>query len=93
MRFLSGLVLAGFAFSAQAQPAPPTMRVGDQDVPITSPSFIVPGVSLRLTTDQAMVIVETLGQISCQTVRDLARCNEVAALLANIKQQVKAQGN
>lgn len=87
-RFVYGLLLAGLASTAQAQQGFFTGNVTSQGVAITEPGKL----HLNLTVEQTMLIVQTLGQIGCQTVEQLARCNDAAALLAEIKRQAKAQG-
>lgn len=51
-----------------------------------------PPVTLTLEVEDAMLIVQTLGQIGCQNVQQLMACNRAAALLLKIQDQVKAQG-
>jgi hypothetical protein len=48
-------------------------------------------VALSLTADQAMMIVQTLGQIQCTTVSTLATCQKAAELLKEIQEQARSQ--
>ena len=48
--------------------------------------------TLQVTTEQAMLIVQTLGAIGCQNVTQLAVCQQAAELLRDIREQAKAQG-
>lgn len=73
---LAGLLLVGLAHGALAQQA----------------QQVEPKLKLELSVEDTMLIVQTLGQISCQTVQQLAMCNKAAALLADIQRQAKAQG-
>lgn len=73
---VSGLMLLALALPAQAQVGP----IGPVHL------------KLDLSVDDTMLIVETLGQISCPNVAALATCNRAVDLLAEIKKQVKAQG-
>ncbi len=51
-----------------------------------------PRVTLSLTIEQAKLLVETLGQISCQTVaQQLQGCDVAKVLLRDIKRQVLEQ--
>ena len=44
-----------------------------------------------MTADQAMMIVQTLGQIQCSTVSTMATCQKAAELLKAIQDQAKTQ--
>ena len=48
-------------------------------------------VNLSLTIEQAKLVVETLGQISCQTVAQLQGCDVAKVLLRDIQRQVRDQ--
>jgi hypothetical protein len=48
-------------------------------------------VNLLLTSDQAKLMVETLGQIGCQTVQQMMICQRAAELLRDIQRQVREQ--
>lgn len=50
-----------------------------------------PKVNLRVSIEQAMLIVQTLGQIGCQNVTQLIICQQAAELLREIREQAKAQ--
>lgn len=52
----------------------------------------VPPLHLEITVEQAQLIVQTLGAISCQNVTQLAICQQAVDLLKNMREQVKAQG-
>jgi hypothetical protein len=65
--------------------------LGLATVPVSAEEHLQPSVKLTVTLDQAKLIVETLGAVSCPTVRQLATCNAAAALLKEIQQQTLAQ--
>ena len=48
-------------------------------------------ITLGITTAQAELIVQTLGQIQCQTVSQMAACFKASDLLKDIQNQVRAQ--
>lgn len=76
MRFLVlGIALLGLASTVQAG-----------ELPGKSPP-----VSLKLSVDEAQLIVETLQQIGCQTVGQMATCNLAVQTLKDIREQVIAQ--
>jgi hypothetical protein len=52
---------------------------------------VVPKVTLSITVEQAQLIVQTLGQIGCQNVTQLAVCQQAADLLRDMREQIKAQ--
>ena len=52
----------------------------------------VPPLHLEVTVEQAMLIVQTLGAISCQNVTQLAVCQQAVELLRDMREQIKAQG-
>ena len=70
------LGLLGFASLAQAQGLPPSE----------------PKLTLHVTAEQAMLIAQTLGAISCPNVTALTMCQHAADLLRSIREQAKAQG-
>ena len=47
--------------------------------------------TLSVTTEQAQLIVQTLGAIACQNVTQLAVCQQAVELLRDVREQVKAQ--
>ena len=51
-----------------------------------------PKLTLRITTEQAMLLVQTLGAIGCQNVTQLMVCQQAAELLRDIREQAKMQG-
>jgi hypothetical protein len=89
MRFTRGVsaavLIAGLASPALAEQQFLT-QLAEQQLPAQPP------VTLTLEVEDAMLIVQTLGQIGCQNVQQLTACNRAAALLLKIKDQVKAQG-
>lgn len=72
-------VLLGLSWSAEAQQLPP------------APAGTPPGVSLSLTAEQTRLIVQTLGQIGCQTVTQFTICEEARDLLREIQRQAREQ--
>ena len=50
-----------------------------------------PPVTLTLEVEDAMLIVQTLGQIGCQNVQQLMVCERAVTLLRKVQDQVKAQ--
>ena len=50
-----------------------------------------PKVTVTLTVEQAMLVVQTLGAISCQTVQAMVTCNRALETLRGIQRQVKEQ--
>lgn len=50
-----------------------------------------PPIKLELSTDQAMLIVETLGQISCQKVSEQASCQLALQTIKDIQAQSRPQ--
>ena len=56
-----------------------------------SPWGPAPGVSLKLSVEQTKLIVQTLGAIGCQSVTQLAMCNDALALLKDIQAQAREQ--
>lgn len=75
-RLLSAGVLLGLVVSAQAQQPPADAS----------------SLTLRVSTEEAMLIVQTLGAIGCQNVTQLAVCQRAADLLKSLREQLKAQG-
>ena len=75
--------LLGFASCAQAQEIVP---------PIYRALIVEPKLTLHVTTDQAMLLVQTLGAIGCQNVTQLMVCQQAAELLREIREQAKMQG-
>ena len=51
-----------------------------------------PPVTLTVEVDEAMLVVQTLGQIGCQNVQQLMVCERAKRLLKKIQDQVKLQG-
>ncbi len=51
-----------------------------------------PPLRLEMTTEQAMLIVQTLGAISCPNVTQLAICQQAVELLKSLREQIKGQG-
>lgn len=74
-----GLPLVGLAYVALAQ----------QALPATTSKTV----KLDLPVDSVMLIVDTLGQIGCQKVADMATCELARDTLRAIQEQAKAQGN
>ena len=52
---------------------------------------VVPKLTLSVTTEQAQLIVQTLGAIVCQNVTQLAICQQAAELLRSLREQIKTQ--
>ncbi len=50
-----------------------------------------PKITLLVTVDQAMLLVQTLGAIGCQNVTQLMVCQQAAELLRDIREQAKLQ--
>jgi hypothetical protein len=59
--------------------------------PAMADEVAAPPIRLTLTVEEAQLVVETLGSISCQSVRQLAMCNAALALLDKIKAQAREQ--
>jgi len=51
----------------------------------------IPKLTIKVSTEEAMLIVQTLGAIGCQNVTQLVVCDQAKALLLSIREQVKAQ--
>ena len=51
-----------------------------------------PPVTLTIEVEDAMLIVQTLGAIGCQSVQQLIMCERAVVLLRKVQDQVKAQG-
>lgn len=51
-----------------------------------------PKLTLQVTTEQAMLISQTLERVNCPTVREFVVCQQVVDLLKSLREQVKAQG-
>lgn len=51
-----------------------------------------PKLALSVTAEQAMLIVQTLEAIGCQSVKQLVVCQGAIELLHSIREQAKAQG-
>ena len=49
-------------------------------------------VHLDLSVEQVMLVTGILGQLGCQTVEQLQRCQKAVELLKEIREQIKAQG-
>jgi hypothetical protein len=54
--------------------------------------FGEPKLTLSVTAEQAMLIVQTLEAIGCQSVKQLVVCQQAVELLRDIREQAKAQG-
>ena len=50
-----------------------------------------PKLTLKVTTEEAMLIVQTLGAIGCRNVTELMTCQQAADLLRSIREQVRGQ--
>ena len=79
MRWGLALGFLGFASLAQAQGLPPA------DPPSE------PKLTVKVTVEQAMLIAQTLGAISCPNVAALTTCQQAADLLRSIKEQAREQ--
>ena len=77
---LAGILLCGHTALAQQSSTQPAGEL------------LAPKLTLSVTTEQAMLIVQTLGQIGCQNVTQLVICHQAAELLREIREQAKAQG-
>ncbi len=52
---------------------------------------LAPKLTLSVTTEQAHLIVQTLGAIGCQNVTQLVVCDQAKELLRAIREQATAQ--
>lgn len=50
-----------------------------------------PKLTLSVTTEQAQLVVQTLGQIGCSNVTQLAICQQAVELLRDMRDQIKVQ--
>jgi hypothetical protein len=78
---LSGALLLALCSGAWAQ----------QNTPPPIGGLSAAGIHLELTEGQTKLIVDTLGQIGCQNVAQLAVCDEAKELRREIARQAKPQ--
>jgi siroheme synthase len=50
-----------------------------------------PKVTVSMTVEQAQLVVQTLGQIGCQNVTQMAVCQQAVELLRDMREQLRAQ--
>jgi siroheme synthase len=50
-----------------------------------------PKVTVSMTMEQAQLVVQTLGQIGCQNVTQMAVCQQAVELLRDMREQLRAQ--
>ena len=60
---------------------------------LSAPAFAQepPKVTVSMTVEQAQLVVQTLGQIGCQNVTQMAVCQQAVELLRDMREQLRAQ--